>query len=429
MSTPPTGRYSTPVTGLSPDDMVVRPAVETGFSMVTGLRANATNRANFGCSNADVVPVTVRAEIYTSSTPNLGSPAAVEEFSLAAGGWGQKAVPVQDELIRILYSVSSGGGDLGVYCYGVNVNNASNDGTSIPAIYAPWFRRASAVRLAPTKHRQNAATRGAADEARRQPVERAGEPLGCACPSPLRRPSGSRGGPSPCLSPSTGGESAVRVPVLVEVEGLPAARVFGTVLRGKAGSGGSSRAEAATAARAQVARNRASQAAARAAARRTLRGDGALSRHEGAECHRGPGQTGRRWPRSPDSPECVQPGCYGWSSRSNATSVPFIGAPPVWDGSSGLGSHLTGAGVTIGIIDSGVDYIHSDFGGTGTWRTTRRTTRRLPRLPSTRARRWSAASISPGTPTTEATCRFRTRTRWTVSGTGPTWRARPQATA
>ncbi len=133
----PTGRYSTPVTGLSPDDRVVRTAVETGFSMVTGLRANATNRANFGCSNADIVPVTVRAEIYTSSSPNVGSPAAVEEFSLAAGGWGQKAVPVQDEVIRILYSVSSGGGDLGAYCYGVNVNNASNDGTSIPASYAP----------------------------------------------------------------------------------------------------------------------------------------------------------------------------------------------------------------------------------------------------------------------------------------------------
>ncbi len=31
----------------------------------------------------------------------------------------------------------SGGGDLGVYCYGVNVNNASNDGTPIPASYAP----------------------------------------------------------------------------------------------------------------------------------------------------------------------------------------------------------------------------------------------------------------------------------------------------
>lgn len=131
------GRYSTPVTGLSPDDRVVRPVVEAGFSMATGLRANTANRANFGCSNADSVAVTVRAEIYTSNSPTIGSPTAVEEFSLPAGGWGQKAVPVQDELIRILYKVSSGGGELGVYCYGVNVNNASNDGTSIPASYVP----------------------------------------------------------------------------------------------------------------------------------------------------------------------------------------------------------------------------------------------------------------------------------------------------
>jgi hypothetical protein len=50
---------------------------------------------------------------------------------------------------------------------------------------------------------------------------------------------------------------------------------------------------------------------------------------------------------------------------SNATSVPFIGAPPLWNGSSGPDMSLTGAGVRIGIIDTGIDYIHSDFGGTG----------------------------------------------------------------
>ena len=134
------GRYSTPITGLFTDDRVVDPSRETGFSLVTGIRANATNRANYGCSNADFVPVTVRAEFYTSNTPNVGSPAVVEEFALPAGGWGQRAVPVQDEQIRILYWVKSGGGNLGVYCYGVNVNNASNDGTSIPAVYVPLIQ-------------------------------------------------------------------------------------------------------------------------------------------------------------------------------------------------------------------------------------------------------------------------------------------------
>jgi uncharacterized repeat protein (TIGR01451 family) len=50
---------------------------------------------------------------------------------------------------------------------------------------------------------------------------------------------------------------------------------------------------------------------------------------------------------------------------TNATSVPFIGAPPVWGNAVGLGRNITGAGVKIGIIDTGIDYQHPDFGGTG----------------------------------------------------------------
>jgi uncharacterized repeat protein (TIGR01451 family) len=50
---------------------------------------------------------------------------------------------------------------------------------------------------------------------------------------------------------------------------------------------------------------------------------------------------------------------------NNAVSVPFIGAPPVWDNSLGLGQDVTGAGVRIGIIDTGVDYQHPMFGGSG----------------------------------------------------------------
>lgn len=42
----------------------------------------------------------------------------------------------------------------------------------------------------------------------------------------------------------------------------------------------------------------------------------------------------------------------------NSTSVPFIGAPDVWGSAD-----ATGAGVRLGIIDSGIDYVHADFGG------------------------------------------------------------------
>ena len=47
---------------------------------------------------------------------------------------------------------------------------------------------------------------------------------------------------------------------------------------------------------------------------------------------------------------------------ANANTVPLTGAPQAWEsGASG-----TGQGVTIGIIDTGIDYTHADFGGPGT---------------------------------------------------------------
>lgn len=51
--------------------------------------------------------------------------------------------------------------------------------------------------------------------------------------------------------------------------------------------------------------------------------------------------------------------------RRLATSVPFIGANTAWAGQNGL-SGVTGKGVRIGIVDSGIDYTHAMFGGKGT---------------------------------------------------------------
>jgi subtilisin family serine protease len=53
---------------------------------------------------------------------------------------------------------------------------------------------------------------------------------------------------------------------------------------------------------------------------------------------------------------------------ANIASVPFVGAPKVWDGYNQLGLpfNATGQGIKVGDIDTGLDYIHPDFGGSGT---------------------------------------------------------------
>lgn len=45
----------------------------------------------------------------------------------------------------------------------------------------------------------------------------------------------------------------------------------------------------------------------------------------------------------------------------NTVSVPYIGAPQVWQDAG-----VTGKGVKVAIIDTGIDYTHADFGGPGT---------------------------------------------------------------
>ena len=127
------GRYSTQIIGMSSDDRVASVA-ETGQSLSPGLRVNAANRANYGCANADASAVSVQADFYTSAG-GPSTPASTTTLNLAANGWQQAAVAVTDELINIRFRYFGGGGSLGVYCYGVNVNNQSADGTSAPAVY------------------------------------------------------------------------------------------------------------------------------------------------------------------------------------------------------------------------------------------------------------------------------------------------------
>ena len=45
---------------------------------------------------------------------------------------------------------------------------------------------------------------------------------------------------------------------------------------------------------------------------------------------------------------------------SNINTIPYVGAPQVWSDTG-----LTGAGIKIAVIDTGIDYYHADLGGSG----------------------------------------------------------------
>ena len=59
--------------------------------------------------------------------------------------------------------------------------------------------------------------------------------------------------------------------------------------------------------------------------------------------------------------------------RADTASTPLTRASEIWAGRAQEGSRFTGQGVTIGIIDEGIDYTHRHFGGQGNYQDNDRT--------------------------------------------------------
>jgi len=158
-----------------------------------------------------------------------------------------------------------------------------------------------------------------------------------------------------------------RIQVMIELLDPPAAVAYAEAMRGSAPSDERARAVAGEASRAQIRRVDAAQSAVAAAladsrigAREMFRVNKALngiavavSPDKVRDLQRIPGVK-RVLPIYPEVP-------------TSSTSVPFLGTPNVWGGTTTppLPAGADGAGIRIGIIDTGIDYMHADFGGTG----------------------------------------------------------------
>ena len=160
-------------------------------------------------------------------------------------------------------------------------------------------------------------------------------------------------------------QSAARVPVMVELVDTPAAIDYAAALADKSVPRAKARANAIAAAKAKIAhlgplhqKLGALLAAAPIGAREMYRVKRAMN---AIAVMVEPGKMDRI--RSLPGVKRVR--VIAPEFPTNATSVPFIGAPELWANTIGLPGNITGTGMRIGIIDTGIDYQHPDFGGSG----------------------------------------------------------------
>jgi hypothetical protein len=129
------GRYSTPLTGLFTTDSV-QVASNSSVSVVAGLSVTSSTRANFGCASSS--PNQTVVHVLFNAFTNGVETAATSDLVIGPYGWIQQSVPIQGTDVLAFFSVTSGGGgsaepgvSAATYCYGVSVDNTSNDGTDI----------------------------------------------------------------------------------------------------------------------------------------------------------------------------------------------------------------------------------------------------------------------------------------------------------
>jgi subtilisin family serine protease len=68
-------------------------------------------------------------------------------------------------------------------------------------------------------------------------------------------------------------------------------------------------------------------------------------------------------PRLKALPGVKQVGLVPIYKIENASGVSLIGAPQLWDAAGGI--NVKGDGIKVGVIDTGIDYLHTGFGGSG----------------------------------------------------------------
>lgn len=140
----PAGRYSTslPAFTLASPKLYSTRASSSLFGVVTGLRNDGQAfRSNVGCAN-----LTPYAATVSIRDPAKRGDSTDQAFSMPPTSWTQAPLALLGDRIALTFQVfltirdtdpDFNPNNLGVYCYGVTVNNRSNDGTLIPAFVAP----------------------------------------------------------------------------------------------------------------------------------------------------------------------------------------------------------------------------------------------------------------------------------------------------